>query len=67
MKGEIKGQDEVPFPNIDEERMAAVACTMAVWSQSVSLQTVGSTSGNRMPIVPNACSDSKPHHITVIQ
>lgn len=36
--------------------MAAVACTMAVWSQAESLQTVGSTSGKRIPIVPNACN-----------
>jgi len=44
----------VPFPYMEEARTAAVTWTQMSWLQVIR-QTVGITSGNKIPIVPKAC------------
>ena len=46
-----------PFPKIADAKMAAVACTRAFSSQPDSWHTVGRTKGNKIAMVPNACTE----------
>ena len=47
------------FPKMQEDKMAAAVC-MRISSESplseVKIQTVGTSKGNKMPIVPKACT-----------
>lgn len=46
-------REHLQFPKMQEDKMAAAACTCKSES-SVKRQTVGITNGNNIPIVPNA-------------
>ena len=48
------------FPNIHEESIAADVCTIRFSSVPgvARLHTIGTTRGNSIPIVPNACSNT---------